>query len=289
MIEQRKFMGRYHKNVIVLGSARSGTSWLSENLAKPFRYRMLFEPEHDERTPKGHLLTDQFFTLENPPSKKALHYLHCVFKNRVDSDWIAQNSNRKYKRHLWPFIPKKIIIKFVRFNLSGAYLAQKFDVPVVHIIRNPLKVIESQKRVMFPWLLDFKFFLQQPHLVDLLKLEFNYDLSTINEKPDAEKLAVRWCIENVIPLQVQRLPSRNFWIVKHEDLRSDISIYKKLCEDLNLDVIENIENEYRKPSSKTHPKSAVHAIVDERSFLDQEEVQKIKNILNTFHQEFYEL
>jgi hypothetical protein len=36
-------MSHFHKHTLVVGSARSGTSWLSENMAKVFRYRMFFE------------------------------------------------------------------------------------------------------------------------------------------------------------------------------------------------------------------------------------------------------
>ncbi|MGB5982877.1 MAG: sulfotransferase family protein [Nonlabens sp.] len=280
-------MSLYKKHVIVLGSARSGTSWLSENLAKPYRYRMLFEPEHDERTINGHLLTDQFFTDEYPASKKAVNYLTRIFKNRVDSDWIAQNSNRKYKRHLWPFIPKKFVIKFVRFNLSGQFLHDKFKIPIVHIIRDPFDLIQSQKRVSFPWLFDFSYFLDQPHLLELVKNEFNYDLTKIESKSDTEKLAVRWCIENVIPLQINAIPNDDYWVIKHEDLRKDANVYKDLCNKLGLEVVDNIEKEFKKPSSKAHPKSSVRGQNDKREFVNEQEAKLILDILKTFKQNLY--
>ena len=282
-------MPRYNKHVIVLGSARSGTSWLSEKLAKPFRYRMMFEPEHDERTSLGHLLTDRYFNEAHPASKQAMSYLRKLFKNRVDCDWIAQNSNRKYKRHLWPFIPKQFVIKFVRFNLCGMFLCKNFIVPVVHIIRNPVEVIKSQKRVNFPWLYDFSYFLAQDHLVQSVHENFNYDLTQINEKSDTEKLAVRWCLENVIPLQVDTFSHKSYHVIKHEDLRRDINVYKKLCHDLNLEVVENIEKEYKKPSSKAHPKSTIRGEQDNRKFVKDGELVIIEDILIQFKQNLYEL
>ncbi len=281
-------MTRYNKHAVILGSARSGTSWLSENLAKPFRYRMLFEPEHDDNTSKGHLLTDKLFQNEIDVPKPARNYMHQVLKNRVDSDWIAQNSNRKYKMHLWPVIPKKFIVKFVRFNLAGSYIARDLNIPTVHIIRNPIDVIKSQKRVAFPWLFDFKYFLAQPELINILKSEYGYDLNRINEKSETEKLAVRWCIENVIPLQYFSFTQENFHVVKHEDLRNDINVYKKLCKDLELEVVGNIEGEYVKPSSKTHPKSTINGGIDKREFLDGKELELVKSILKQFRQSLYE-
>src|SRR5690554_2517705 len=111
-------MERFNKHIVIVGSARSGTSWLSEVIARQFRYRMLFEPEHEFNTEKGKIICDQWLNKQND-SLEAHKYLIKVFQNRVDSDWIGQISNRKYKMHLWPFIPEKYIIKFVRANLSA--------------------------------------------------------------------------------------------------------------------------------------------------------------------------
>src|SRR5690606_27664684 len=159
-------VGKFNKHVIVVGSARSGTSWLSETLAQPFRYRMLFEPDQETRTKRGHLLCDTWLT-SKADSSEAYTYLKTVFKNRVDCDWIAQNSNRKFKRHLWPFVPKKFIIKFVRCNLSAHYINAEFDIPLIHIIRNPYDTIRSQQQVKFPWLYDLSHFAKQEKLVKL--------------------------------------------------------------------------------------------------------------------------
>ena len=53
-------MSKFNKHIIVVGTARSGTSWLSETMAQKHRYRMLFEPEHQTRTKKGYLICDQW-------------------------------------------------------------------------------------------------------------------------------------------------------------------------------------------------------------------------------------
>src|SRR5690606_7669887 len=108
-------------HILMVGSARSGSSWLSGLIALQYRYRMLFEPEHAFNPPKGKLIADQFITERNY-SEEAEKYLLRVFNNRVDNDWIAQISNRKWKRHLWPIIPKKYVIKMVRGNLAANFM-----------------------------------------------------------------------------------------------------------------------------------------------------------------------
>ncbi len=278
-------MGRFNKHIIVVGSARSGTSWLSETIAKQHRYRMLFEPEHSTRTKHGPLICDRLITAPNG-FKKATNYLKRVFANRVDSDWIAQNSNRKYKRHLWPFVPKKFVIKFVRCNLSAQFMHDYFEIPVVQIIRNPYDVLLSQQRVKFPWLYDMDRFKSQTELVDLVKHTYNFDLNTIDTYTDLEKLALRWCLENVVPLEHLYKKSDTFRVVKHEDLRADIKVYLQLCKDFNLEPISAIKKEYSKPSTKTHPKSTVRGANEALGFTGEEYLQ-INAIFDIFGMSLY--
>jgi hypothetical protein len=260
-------------------------------MAKVFRYRMLFEPEHTERTPNGHLVADQMITEDNHKDyKKGLSYLEQVFKNRVDSDWIAQNSNRKYKMHLWPLIPKHFIIKFVRGNLVAALLNQTYDIPVVHVLRHPLEVIKSQQRVKFPWLYDLSYFAKQEGLKQLLTEKYKIHIEEFKSKSEVEVLALRWCIENVVVLEdLKAGQSDSYHIIKHEDLRADVQVYKDLCATLGIEVLSTIDEDYKKPSSKAHPKSSVRGQRDNREFLNDEEKGLVLGVLKQFNQNIYEL
>jgi len=279
-------MANFNKHLIVVGSARSGTSWLSETLAQPFRYRMLFEPEEETRTKNGHLLCDKWLTTKLGVTE-VNRYLTKVFKNRVDCDWIAQNSNRKFKRHLWPFIPKKIIIKFVRANLSAKYMNENFKIPLIHIIRNPYEVIKSQKRANFPWLIDLSHFLKQERLVELIKNEFNFDISEYKEKTTTEILTIRWCIENVIPLEILEPYQYQSKVIKYEDLIKDVGVFMDLCNTFNLEFIDNIENFYRQPSTKTHSKSVIKTKEEKNISWDAQEINEVNQILSIFQTKLY--
>ncbi|WP_417200724.1 sulfotransferase family protein [Bizionia sp.] len=280
-------MGRFNKHIIVVGSARSGTSWLSETLAQPYRYRMLFEPEQETRTKNGYLLCDRWFT-EPSDSAEAYAYLRRVFKNRVDCDWIAQNSNRKWKRHLWPFVPKQFIIKFVRFNLSATYLHKVFGIPVIHIIRNPYDVIRSQQQVKFPWLYDLSHFVAQDSLVALIQTEFGYDITKHEDLLPIEILTLRWCIENVIPLEVLAPYTGDMEVVRYEDLSRDINLFYGLCDRFNLEPVANLQKYYKQPSSKTHPESALVTTGYKKDRLTAEDLSHINRILAIFKSTLYE-
>ena len=277
---------KFNKHIIVVGSARSGTSWLSEILAQPYRYRLLFEPEHDTRTKKGHLICDAWLTSKSI-SKVAFSYLNQVFKNRVDSDWIAQNSNRKWKRHLWPFVAKKYVIKFVRCNLAAHYMNTVFKVPVLHVLRNPYDVIQSQQRANFPWLYDLSYFVSQDKLVDLISEHYNFNLKTYKKYSDIQILCIRWCIENELPLHLFGLYKNKNMILKYEDLVNDITRFYSLCDYFDLKPVAHIETLYKKPSSKTHKESVIRTKETRVSKWCADELQQIDCILDVFKSSLY--
>lgn len=280
------FRKKYNKHIILVGSARSGTSWLSEIIARQHRYRMLFEPEHEFNATKGILVCDKWIR-NKEEAPKAHRYLKKVFRNRVDCDWIAQISNRKYKRHLWPFIPQKYVIKFVRANLSAKYMNEAFKIPLIHVLRNPYDVLASQQRVRFPWLYNLEHFKSQNKLVAFVKEKYNVDLLNTKTLSDLELLTMRWCLENVIPLQQPEPYSYKHRIVKHEDLRKNIHIFLDICKEFDIKPMENIIEEYRRPSSKTHPKSNVINKNAKYKDFNKTELEQINNILDAFRCEIY--
>jgi hypothetical protein len=272
--------------VLVFGSGRSGTSWLSETMARPRGYRLLFEPEHEVHVPEGRVLTDRLL-LPGSSYADADRFLIKLFKNHIDNDWIAQHSYRKYKMHLWPFIVKKKIVKFVRCNLSMHYMVQRFNLPSVYIRRNPYSTIFSQKRVDFPWLTDLTRFKNDPAIAkgvadmcgrDLLKKDLTY----------LQLLALRWAIENLLPFHMfpATAASSQLICMEYETLKGNMDQYINLLDQVGLQAPQDLAGQFRKPSSKTHPRSSI--IVGENSD-DSElfiaaELEEIDEILNHFGQ-----
>ncbi|NRA94500.1 MAG: sulfotransferase domain-containing protein [Psychroserpens sp.] len=279
-------MASFNKHIVIVGTARSGTSWLSETIASQQRYRMLFEPEHETQTKKGHLLCDQWITNQNV-TRDARNYLRQVFKNQVDSDWIAQNSNRKFKRHLWPFIPKKFVIKFVRGNLLAQFINESFGIPVVHLLRNPYEVISSQQKVKFPWLYDLSRFAQQPELTEILRNQFDVSLKNLGKYKPVELLTYRWCIENVLP--IERFPSykNHVKVVRYEELFSDINVFLDLCKAFDIEPVSNISERYKRPSSKTLASDNILKSGGRSSGLSSEDLNRVNNILDQFQSTLY--
>jgi hypothetical protein len=277
-------MRPYDNHIVIVGSARSGTSWFSEMIALQHRYRMLFEPEHEFKTKLGELICDRYLT-EAINTFAINSYLKRVFSNRVDCDWIAQISNRKWKRHLWPFIPKKIIIKFVRCNLSAHYMATHFKIPVVFMVRNPYDVLASQQRVKFSWLYDLSWFKDQDELCDLIKTVYGYDLSKEKQLSDFEKLSLRWCIENSVPFLNE---NPNFEVLKYETVKADIEVYLNFCKKQGFEPLANIHDVFKQPSSKTHSKSEIITGKTTKRELSLEEYTILNTYLDIFKIDLYE-
>ncbi|WP_026753218.1 sulfotransferase [Sediminibacter sp. Hel_I_10] len=279
-------MSRFNKHIIIVGTARSGTSWLSETMAQQPRYRMLFEPEQNTRTKRGYLLCDQWLKSEKS-SPEAHRYLKQVFANRVDCDWIAQNSNRKFKRHLWPLIPKKFIIKFVRCNLAAKYMNETFGIPVLHLIRNPYELLASQHRVNFPWLEDLSLFAQQDGLRDFIKINFNFDLRQMDQLSVLQLRALRWCIENVLPLEIFEHSSDTYRVVYYEELVKDLKLFYDICQQFKIEFRDNIEAFYKLPSSKAHSQGVVAKQQNISETFTSQELKDINKILDIFDTKLY--
>lgn len=164
---------------------------------------------------------------------------------------------------------------------------ETFQIPVLHIIRNPYDVLASQQRVKFPWLYDLKYFKQQVDLVNLVQQRFNFDINKTDSYNNLEILTIRWCLENVLPLQVFEPYQYKHRIVRYEDLRKDLSLFLDICKEFDLKPLDNIEREYTRPSSKIHPRSSIIDPTNKDKKFNEEERGQISRILNVFKCDLY--
>lgn len=149
-------------------------------------------------------------------------------------------------------------------------------------------MIHSQLRVSFPWLFDLSLFTKQTALVNLIKQRFNYDISTYDSLSAVQRLTLRWCIENVISLEVLERPKHKFEVVRHEVLLQDITFFYGVCERFGLEPLSDLELRYKNPSSKMHPRSKILSESSSKSaLLDAETMQEINSILNVFKTQLY--
>lgn len=229
--------------VLVIGSGRSGTTWVHEALTRHWNTRPIFEPLHPLQVQGADRFAGRF--LEASDRDDALkHYLDLVFHRRTRSAWIRWlhmgiSKGTPLPRAMAQFVynlpsvrpwARLRVVKFIEANLMIPWLLEVFDYPVVFVLRNPHAVVASQRAM--GWRSKLDRYLSQEQLVDIhlsKQLEMLQGIDT-----EIERLAAIWCIQNKVALSwVGRRPDR-IYPVCFEDLKSDPGRIDRLMSDLGM-------------------------------------------------------
>ncbi len=278
------------KTVLLLGTGRSGTTWLAGLLAGAFRYRLLFEPFQPDKVEGAELIADRYFDPGEIP-EEAIDFCERALNDRIDNDWIACNSNRRLRMHRWRFWPRVRICKSIRSNLFlPAYRAIFGDrLPILVVMRHPGVVVESFLRVKFPWAFDLGTLLE-PRQREQLEGRFGLPLAALARMADTEvgSLTLRWIVEN----GWMETHGRDLGIdlVLYEDLLEDPSRVVSLCRRLGIEVPPDLERRFHSFTWTTHPRSPIRkdrkSLGDWRARLDRKDVAKIEAMLDLAEVEY---
>lgn len=263
------------KTVLVLGTGRSGTTWLAGLLAAPFRYRLLFEPFHPEHVEGAERVADHYYPAEAIPSD-VRSLCQAALGDRIDSDWIAQDSNRRFGMHRWRFWPKARICKSIRTNLLIPAYRSIFgeDLSIVVVIRRPQDVVESLMRVGFSWATEIETLLDQKPVVDRWQLP-TAELRKLSRSP-AAALATRWLIENIGLLRADPMPGVH--TLRYERLReSPVEVVRDLCARVGLEPAQDLDERAPRRSHTTHPRSP--SFSDAPGVLEETDLDLIRRVL----------
>lgn len=270
------------KTILLLGSGRSGTTWVAASLAAPFRYRLLFEPFHASHVPDARLVADRFVCPQQLTSE-IVRFCHAGLNDEIDSDWIAQGSNRRLRMHRWRFWPRVRICKSIRTNLLVPVYGAIYGsaLPIVVLMRHPGAVVESFLRVRFPWAFDIEQLLQQTSLQE----EYGIPVDRLGAYADSEVgiLAVRWVIENAYLLKHGN--SLGITLIHYEDLVTEpVEVLLNLCDRVGIKPAKDLVERVQKPSNTTHPRSPIKKgqdpIASWRKRLPAEDVRLIHEVMD---------
>jgi len=270
------------KTVLVIGTGRSGTTWLAGLLAAPFRYRLLFEPFQPHQVPGAEIVADRYIDPVNIPAS-AKTFIQRALNDEIDSGWIAQNSNRRFQMHRWRFWPRARIIKIIRGNLLVPALRAMYgpSLPIVLLVRHPGAVVESFLRVNFPWAFDLGVLLKQHQLEEKFGVPIEKITAYADDAPG--KIAVRWAVENAYLLKYGE--QFNIRPLYYEDLVEDpAGQIRRLCTELGLDVPKDLEASVYTPAYTTHKRSPTlehgQAATGWRTRLSGAQINKVQSILD---------
>ena len=236
------------RTTLLLGSARSGTTWLQEVLNHDQSFRVIFEPFHGSGPAVAQGFRNRFIppTVANP---KRVQRFETVLTGRFRNNWSNQyNSKRIVSRRL---------IKEIQITNLLPWISAQFPSlgDIVYLIRNPWAVADSRlgskEETVAKWWSDLNRYLEQPSLMEGPFRSTGELLRSVHAKsaPD-ELLVARWCAENFIPIAAATDGRATF--VFYEDLvRRPVQEFERLCDRLRVPRPADIDKVLNRPSSRT--------------------------------------
>ena len=291
-----------HDTIIILGTPRSGTTWLMEILETIPEYTYLFEPISPIYSTEAFDVgftsrTYRPYDVEWPEGEK---FLKDIFSGHK----FGFLSSYKIKPEIMMrrLLGKKLIVKFIRLNRLLPWIAKRFQLRgTFFIIRHPCAVVASQLKTdvfgyhpksppytgIFP---PIEYVLDEASKIKGLNPVLINKLKKIKTKE--EILAAVWCLDNYVPLS---FPKPYPWTtIVYEKLILDgrnelANIFNKI----NEKVPKSAFNLLREPSMLTmkNDLKVVDNIEEQlgkwKKILSEKQVERILSIVSDFGLDFY--
>jgi hypothetical protein len=191
---------------LLLGSGRSGTTWLGEMLARQSGSRLLFEPYHPNRTPLEQPLPLFLDPDDRDPTARAaaMQVLAGRVRGRVADQIVTARLSRS-----------RIVKDVHASNLLPWFRTNFPEVPIVYVVRHPIPTAISHLRADFFYgLADY---VADPRGRELAERSPAaawlpvFDEYKDHPEPLARQVA-EWCLENAYPLsQIEEDPALTFY------------------------------------------------------------------------------
>ena len=263
-------------SVLLVGSGRSGTTWLAELFAEQLRARILFEPFNGPQVPE--YASFNYFQYMRPEDayEDLKVFMSKVLAGRIRNPWIDRKVNR--------LTCSARVVKSIRANLMLRWIHNQFpDVPKLMIIRHPCAVVAS--RIQQQWATDgdLQPMLSQQTLVDdhLPGLMEIIDRATTPE----EKHAIVWSIHNLVPLR--EFEPGELPIVFYEDLvQAPLAEAERVSQSLDVPLRREPRAAARRPSSSSSRYSAIrqggNVLSAWTTRLSVDQIDRILNVVDEF-------
>jgi hypothetical protein len=258
MLHNRLYMdlNRDFENSIFLGgSARSGTTWVSDIINYNNEYRYMFEPFHPGKVGICKGFRPKQYLRPEDRREEFLIPARTILSGGIRSEWTDFLNDR--------FISWRRLIKDIRVNLMLGWIRANFPgMPMILLLRHPCAVASSKthlrrrrkSRLPRGWKPRLDDFLSQRDLVEDFLIPFTEEMRSARD--DFERDIFSWCIENYVPLK-QFGPGE-----------LHLTFYERLCEDpadevgrlfafLGRDFDQSVFEKINRPSRVSRPKSAI--------------------------------
>lgn len=306
---------------VIVGSGRSGTTWVQDALAEANGYATAFEPLHPEAEPAMAAYAGRYLRAEEDCAELKL-FLQQVFSGQVRNRWITYRVRpdrlafrmhllsdpraayewwsrwKKLSRHYLRYRRdrgKPILAKFIRANLMLPWLTRQLNVRIAAIVRHPGAVVESKLRLggddWEPGAVIERYRSQANLNKDLLR---GYEEKMIDERlTPAGEQALIWCIEN--KLLMEHAAEWGIVIGYYEDLldASNEVAWRSLVNGLGLKNIPDAV--LRRRASQQASQASTERGYDSdncgvwQSRLSNQQLDEIQLVLDTFEIDQYSM
>lgn len=241
----------YDDVIWLIGSGRSGTTWVASLLNHDHTYREMFEPIHPILVKEMGFLELNQYIRPDENHQKLLQAVDKVFSGRLTTKRVDKDNNG--------FIYKKLIVKDIYANLLSYHVAKRFpEIKPILLLRHPFAVAHSvYGKKHWHWQTEPRDFLNQEKLMSDYLEPFRDLISEIGESKDyILRQILIWCIVNYVPLK--QFKGKELYVLFYEDVlqnpSGEIAKVRQFLYPTNLakDVVisEEVINTPSKVSSK---------------------------------------
>jgi len=270
--------------IVVMGWARSGTTWLAEVLSAIPKSAILFEPLHTERVPEAAAAGFPVTDLLNPGegSEEQKRFMERVLRGQVLNWWTCSCNpvGRAIRPKVW-------IVKEIQANYMIEWILGTFPIRrAVLIVRHPCATIAS--RMAQGWApKDAQAKVKQgaarrkfPHLDELCQ----------GLTDPFEVMAARWCVMNYVPMSLRPRP---FHVIAYESLATrGAADLVPVFADWGIQVPASIEASLGRASATTKTSAIAgpshrQSIERWRKVLTAAQIDRILRVVRDFGMDFY--
>lgn len=222
---------------LVVGSGRSGSTWVAEVVNHRNEYRLVFEPFRRDRVRKARQIRLGHYIDPSEQGHPLGPTIDALLAGKVRSWWTDRPNRRR--------IVSRRIVKEIRItNLVPWIRVRHPALRIVYIVRDPVGVAQSCLELGWGDNLD-EFLAQEPLLAQFADLTPTIVRIARSEDP-FQRLVLRWCLENALLLRDK--PAPDVHRIVYDELRTDPS---RELERLFAYLGKNVGDAYtavRKPS-----------------------------------------
>jgi hypothetical protein len=197
--------------VFLAGSGRSGTTWISEIINADGSFRYVFEPFSCRKTIEWRTFEFQQYFPRTYHDAEALEAATRILSGRVHNAWV-DSQNRT-------ILARRRLVKDIRTNLMLGWLKENFPaMPMVLLVREPLAVVASRRRLGWGPTMGLERIRRMPRLIeDHIGPWMGFIEANANDEFAMQ--VINWCIEHLVPLR--QLREGEYRLLRYEQVLAD--------------------------------------------------------------------